>query len=131
MVKRRKWSFPAISLVRSCLQLLDKKDQLLLIASGILQMSLVLLDLIGVLLIGGIVAIATSAVQNKPFPSALSSLLELVNLDTKTPQNIAQIFGIVAAGSLLLKSFLSYYLNLRNMRFLAIREARLATRMAR
>ena len=131
MAKRRKWSLPAISLVRSCLQLLDKKDQLLLIASGILQMSLVLLDLIGVLLIGGIVAIATSAVQNKPFPSALSSLLELLNLDTRTPQNIAQIFGIVATASLLLKSFLSYYLNLRNMRFLAIREARLATRMAR
>ena len=131
MVTRRKWSFPAISLVRSCLKLLDKKDQLLLIASGILQMSLVLLDLIGVLLIGGIVAIATSAVQNKPFPNALASLLELVNLDSKTPQDIAKIFGVVATASLLLKSFLSYYLNLRNMRFLAIREARLATRMAK
>ena len=94
-------------------------------------MSLVLLDLIGVLLIGGIVAIATSAVQNKPFPNALSSLLELVNLDSKTPQDIAKIFGVVATASLLLKSFLSYYLNLRNMRFLAIREARLATRMAK
>ena len=121
---------PTLFLVRSCLRLLDKKDRILLVASGILQMSLVLLDLLGVLLIGSIVAIAASAVQNKPFPEILLSILEFLNLDSKTPQHVAQIFGVVATASLLLKSFLTYYLTLRNMRFLAIREARLSTRMA-
>ena len=130
MAKSSKSGLRTLDLVRSCLQLLDKKDRVLLIASGALQMSLVLLDLLGVLLIGSIVAIATSAVQNKPFPSVVLSLITFLNLDSKTPQSIAQIFGVIATASLLLKSFLSYYLNLRNMRFLAIREARLSTQMA-
>jgi ABC-type multidrug transport system fused ATPase/permease subunit len=94
-------------------------------------MSLVLIDLIGVLLIGSVVAIATSAVQSKPLPQVISSFINLINLESSTPQNIAKLFGIVAAICLLLKSFLSYYLNLRNMRFLANREARLATRMSK
>jgi ABC-type multidrug transport system fused ATPase/permease subunit len=93
-------------------------------------MSLVLLDLLGILLIGAIVAIATSAVQSRPLPSVLISLLATFNLNTFSPQDVAKILGVVATLSLLLKSLLSYYLNLRNVRFLAIREARLSSRMA-
>lgn len=121
---------PNYNLIRSCLTLLDKKDRYLLVASGILQMSLVLLDLLGILLIGSIVAITTSAVQGQPLPSLLSSVLSTLNLNQNSPQDVAKIFGVLAAISLLLKSFFSYYLNLRNMRFLAIREARLSSRMA-
>jgi hypothetical protein len=60
-------------------------------------MSLVLIDLIGVLLIGSVVAIATSAVQSKPLPQVISSFINLINLESSTPQNIAKLFGIVAA----------------------------------
>ena len=121
---------PNYNLIRSCLALLDRKDRYLLIASGVLQMSLVLLDLLGILLIGSIVAIATSAVQSRPLPSVLISLLATFNLNTISPQDVAKILGVVATLSLLLKSLFSYYLNLRNARFLAIREARLSSRMA-
>jgi ABC-type multidrug transport system fused ATPase/permease subunit len=93
-------------------------------------MSLVILDLLGILLIGSIVAIATSAVQNKPLPEILINLISILHLESLTPQDIAKLFAVAATLSLLLKSFLSYYLNLRNMRFLAIREARLSSRMA-
>jgi ATP-binding cassette subfamily C protein len=47
-----------------------------------------------------------------------------------TPQALATVFGVVATISLLSKSFLSYYLNLRNSRFLASREAKISARMA-
>jgi ABC-type multidrug transport system fused ATPase/permease subunit len=94
-------------------------------------MSLVLLDLIGILLIGSIVAIATSAVQGREFPGAIQNLLELLSIQDWTPQDIAKIFAIIATLALLGKSFLSYYLNLKNFKFLAMREARLATNMAK
>jgi ABC-type multidrug transport system fused ATPase/permease subunit len=123
-------SLPTYQLVRSCLKLLDKRDRYLLLLSAILQMSLVLLDLVGVLLIGSIVAITTTAVQGRDLPAILGNLIELMNLQNFTPQRLAMIFGIAAALALLLKSLLTYYINFRNYKFLAVREARLSTRMA-
>jgi ABC-type multidrug transport system fused ATPase/permease subunit len=93
-------------------------------------MSLVLLDLIGILLIGSIVAIATSAVQGRDLPSVINRFIELLHLENLTPQGLATISGVVAAIALLSKSFLTYYLSLRNMRFLALREAKISARMA-
>jgi len=121
---------PFTDLIRSCLHLLDRRDRVLLIASGILQMSLVFLDLLGVLLLGSIVAIATSAVQGRPLPGIINQSIEVLNLQNMTPQALATVFGVVATISLLSKSFLNYYLNLRNSRFLASREAKISARMA-
>ncbi|MDA2984966.1 MAG: ABC transporter ATP-binding protein [Actinomycetota bacterium] len=93
-------------------------------------MSLVFLDLLGVLLLGSIVAIATSAVQGRPLPGIINQSIEFLNLQNMTPQALATVFGVVATISLLSKSFLNYYLNLRNSRFLASREAKISARMA-
>lgn len=123
-------AFPSFTLLRSCLKLLDKRDRYLLLASALLQMSLVLLDLLGILLIGSIVAITTSAVQGRDLPSAIRNLIEFLNLENSTPQDLSATFGVVAAIALLSKSFLTYYLNLRNLRFLALREAKISARMA-
>ena len=130
MEKRDEDIVPFTDLIRSCLHLLDRRDRVLLIASGILQMSLVFLDLLGVLLLGSIVAIATSAVQGRPLPGVINQSIEVLNLQNMTPQALAAVFGVVATISLLSKSFLSYYLNLRNSRFLASREAKISARMA-
>lgn len=124
-----KATFPSLALLRSCLVLLDKRDRFLLIASALVQMSLVLLDLLGILLIGSIVAITTSAVQGRDLPSAIKKVIELLNLENFTPQGLATVFGVVAAIALFSKSFLTYYLNLRNLKFLAVREARISVRM--
>ena len=130
MGERNEDLVPFTDLIRSCLHLLDRRDRVLLIASGILQMSLVFLDLLGVLLLGSIVAIATSAVQGRPLPGIINQSIEVLNLQNMTPQALATVFGVVATISLLSKSFLNYYLNLRNSRFLASREAKISARMA-
>ena len=130
MGERNEDLVPFTDLIRSCLHLLDRRDRVLLIASGILQMSLVFLDLLGVLLLGSIVAIATSAVQGRPLPGIINQSIEVLNLQNMTPQALATVFGVVATISLLSKSFLNYYLNLRNSRFLALREAKISARMA-
>ena len=130
MGKRNEDLVPFTDLIRSCLHLLDRRDRVLLIASGILQMSLVFLDLLGVLLLGSIVAIATSAVQGRPLPGIINQSIEFLDLQNMTPQALATVLGVVATISLLSKSFLNYYLNLRNSRFLASREAKISARMA-
>lgn len=123
--------FPSLDIVKSCLNLLHRRDRFLLLGMCLLQMSLVFLDLIGILLIGSVVAIATSAVQSKAFPSQLQQVINAFGLQFWTPQDLATLFAIIATFALLGKSFLTYYLNLRNLRFLATREANLATNMAR
>ena len=123
-------AFPSFTLLRSCLSLLDKRDRTLLLTSALLQMSLVLLDLLGILLIGSIVAITTSAVQGRELPSTIREIIELLDLENLSPQDLATVFGVVAAIALLSKSFLTYYLNLRHLRFLAHREAKISARMA-
>ena len=130
MYKRNEDLVPFKDLIRSCLHLLDRRDRVLLVASGILQMSLAFLDLLGVLLLGSIVAIATSAVQGRPLPGIINQSIEVLNLQNMTPQALATVFGVVATISLLSKSVLSFYLNLRNSRFLASREAKISARMA-
>lgn len=130
MRKRLFSFFPSLHVLKACLNLLDRRDRFLLLGATVLQMSLVLLDLIGILLIGGIVAIATSAVQGKDFPQIISSFIEIVGLEAWTPQDISVLFAVIATLALLGKSSLSYYFNLRNLTFLASREAKLATNMA-
>ena len=123
--------FPGLKVIRACLHLLDPKDRFLLLAAALLHVSLAFLDLIGILLIGSIVAIATSAVQEKEFPVAIQTLVEFLGLQDWTPQDIAKLLAVIATLALLGKSLLSYYFNFRNYRFLANREARLATNMAK
>ncbi len=116
--------------VRSCLELLERRDRFLLLLLFCTQMSLALLDLFGVILIGAIVAIATSAVQNQPIPSQLTEVVNFLGFENLSPQEIATIFGVTATTSLLLKSFASYYLSLRNIKFLANREAQISINLA-
>jgi ATP-binding cassette subfamily C protein len=98
--------------------------------AALIQFALILLDVAGLLLIGGIVAIVTSAVQGSELPQALNFLTKLLNLSQSTPQFTAAVLGLIAASLLILKSFLSYYFGLRNYAFLARREARISESLA-
>lgn len=118
--------FPSLRLTWLCLTLLSVRDRFLLLGSAIIQILLVLLDLIGILLIGAIVAISTSAVQGTAYPTQVAKLIEVVGLENRTSQEIATVFGLSAAFFLVSKSTLSLYFTLRNTKFLAIREARMS-----
>jgi ABC-type multidrug transport system fused ATPase/permease subunit len=88
------------------------------------------LDVVGLLLIGSIVAIAASAVQGRELPSFLTNVLLGLNLNDDSPQFVAAILSSLAAFSLILKSALSYYFGLRNFSFLATREAQISKTLA-
>lgn len=129
---RADWSTSSlIKLFLQCLKLLNRRDRVYVALSAIIQFSLVFLDLAGLLLIGGVIAIATSAVSGSKTPELLSRTIEVTNLSTQTPQVVATILALVAAFLLVLKSFLSYYFGLRNYAFLASRESKISTQLAK
>ena len=115
-----------LQLIRKCLNLLNTRDRFYLALAASIQLSLIVLDLIGLILIGGIVAVITSSVQGTQLPSAFESIISVFQLDGTTPQTTTAILGIIAAFFMILKSFLGYYLGLRNFRFLASREVKIS-----
>lgn len=130
MTIQRSQSENLLDLFLKCFRLLSKRDRLLVTIAGLIQISLIMLELLGLILIGGIVAVTTSAVQGRELPNLVGNAISLLNLDSLTPQSTAAIFGIGAAAALILKSVLSYYLGLRNFAFLARREATIAGKLA-
>ena len=120
-----------VYLFRRCIKLLNSRDRNFVLLYAIIQFTLVLLDLFGLLLIGVIAAIATSSIQGTELPGIVQWFLEYLRIEERPPQFIAVIFGVTAAFLLIMKSFLSYYFGLRNFSFLARREARISESLAK
>lgn len=119
-----------LRLIRRCLNLLSARDRIYVVVAALIQLSLILLDLMGLILIGGIVTIATTAVQGTEIPSSIQAIIRFLNLEQETPQTVTAFLGVIAAIFMILKSFLSYYFGLRNFAFLARREAKISEEMA-
>lgn len=117
--------------VRQSLDLLSRRDRrLLLLAQGI-QVSTSLLDLIGILLLGLVGALAVTTVQSLPPPSAVTRVTEIVGLQDLSSQELVGVLAVCAALALLSKSVISSYLNRRVFRFLANRQALVSGRLTK
>ena len=117
--------------VRSSLALLSPRDRRLLWLAIAIQMATALLDLVGVLLIGLVGALAVTTVQSLPPPSAVSGLVSTLGLEGLTDQALVLVFSAAAAATLLTKSVLSSWLTRRVLVFLANRQALVSARLSR
>jgi len=120
-----------IPLVMKCLKLLSKKDRFKFFLISGIQMTLVILDLLGVLILGIIAAIGVSAVRGESYAGWISELLQSVGLLDQTPQNTALILGLVASIALIAKSVFSFFLSFKILSFLSNREAQIASSLSR
>lgn len=118
--------------VRSSLALLQPSQRRRLGVTTGLQMSLSLLDLLGVALIGVVAAIAASGVgaQYAP-PTWVSRILEALSLGSLTVSQLTVVFALVAVGVLILKTLLQALIARRIYRFLAYRQAEVSADLAR
>ena len=87
-----------------------RRDRRLLGLSIIIQMSTALLDLIGVVLIGLMGALAVTTVQSQPPPTTVVSVADFLGLEDLSDQALVSVFAIAAAVVLLTKSIFSSYL---------------------
>lgn len=118
--------------VRSSLDLLPRRQRWRLgLATG-LQMSLSLLDLLGVALIGAVAAIAASGVGAQyAVPAPVAGLLDFLGLGGLTVSQLTVIFALAAVGVLVLKTVLQALVSRRVYRFLAFRQAEVSADLAR
>ena len=118
--------------IRSSLNLLPRRQRVRLgLATG-LQMSLSLLDLLGVALIGAVAAIAASGVGAQyAIPGPVASLLDFLGLGGFTVSQLTVIFALTAVGVLVLKTVLQAIISRRIYRFLAFRQAEVSAELAR
>jgi ABC-type multidrug transport system fused ATPase/permease subunit len=106
------------------------KRRLLFFASGI-QISLGLLDLIGIALIGLVAAVAVSGVGATGIPPWAQGVLDRLGLGDMTISQLSVTLALSAVTILVLKTVLSALMSRRIIRFLANRQADVSVRLAR
>lgn len=117
--------------VRESLQLLRPSDRRrLLVATGA-QVAISALDLIGVLLLGLVGALAVTTVQSQPPPGAVQSVIDSLGLARLSDQQVLMLFAASAATVLLVKSIASSLLLRRIFLFLAGRQAVVTARLTK
>ena len=89
--------------------LLDREDRRKVVWVILLQISFGFLDLLGVMLIGVIGALAITGVSSGQQGNRVSSLLEFVGLEDSTLQFQVASIGLIAAVLLISKTLFSIY----------------------
>ena len=120
-----------IPAVRRALELLPTRQRWLLAVATVGQMSLGLLDLAGIALVGVVVTVMVSGVQDASLPSWLLDPLDSLGLGGWTYSQLIGLFGSLAAVSMLAKTGISAVLSRVIIRFLARQQARVSARLAR
>jgi ABC-type multidrug transport system fused ATPase/permease subunit len=120
-----------VTSIRLALRLLAPRDRRLLLLAASIQMMTSALDLIGVLLLGLVGALAVTTVQSLPPPEAVEQLVSRLGLSQLSSQELVVVFTAAAAAVLLSKSIISSILNRRVFIFLANRQALVTARLAK
>ena len=105
------------------LQIVSKKDRATLICTAGAQVFLAFLDLLGVFCIGVLSALSVQGLESKTPGNKVSLALRYFHLSHFSLQAQVGVLGVVAAVSLLLKTFLSIFLARKTLFFLSHKSA--------
>ena len=126
--------FPSDSVltaVRKSFDLLPPRQRKILALAAIAQTSLGLLDLVGVILIGLLAAVAVSGIGATGMPPIVTNALETLGLTDYTVSQLTVMFAVAAVSILVSKTILSAILTRLIYRFLARQQAEISARLAR
>lgn len=120
-----------IDSVRKSLALLPVGRRKLFLLAAAIQVSLGLLDLIGIVLVGLLATAAVSGTGLGQIPPQAQQLLDAIGLGGLTATQLAVLFAVSAVAVLIAKTVLSAVMARRIFRFLANRQAEVSARLAR
>ena len=106
-----------------CLKVLPKSDRNKIVIVIVVQVSLGLLDLIGVALLGILGALSVSGVQSRGPQGWTAQILELLQLEDSSFQRQAATIALLAASFLILRTVLSILFTRKILAFLSRRGA--------
>ncbi len=108
--------------VRLSLELLSKRDRIVIMLLIGVQFALALIDFVGVILIGLVAALSASAISGQ-VPSQVSGVIDRIGLGDLDVITLAVILAAIAGLLFITKSILSFLMMRRSYRFLANRQA--------
>jgi ATP-binding cassette subfamily C protein len=117
--------------VRRSLALLQPGRRKLFILASIVQMSLGLLDLLGIALVGLLAATAVSGTGLGTIPPRVQSFTDAIGLGGLTVTQLSVFLAVLAVFILVLKTGLAAFMSRRIFRFLANRQAEVSASLAR
>lgn len=117
--------------VKKAIGMLDPGKRRLLMLAATLQVSLGLLDLLGIALIGLVAAVAVSGIGVTQIPAPVQNILDRLDLGNLTISQLSIILALTAVVILVAKTGLSAIMSRRIMVFLANRQAELSVKLAR
>ena len=117
--------------IARALALLSPRDRTKLLLAATAQMATSLLDLVGVLLLGLVGALAVAIVQGQSPPPIVQEATQALGLDSLSSVQVLAVLSLGAAGLLLAKSMLSSFFLRWTFRFLASRQASLSAHLTR
>lgn len=117
--------------VRKAVSLLPRPKRKLMYVATAAQVSLGLLDLVGVALIGLVASVAVSGIGVTGIPAWGQRILSMIGLDRFTVSQQSVILALAAVTILIVKTGLSALLSRRITRFLANRQAEVSAGLAR
>ena len=115
--------------IRGTLALLDPRSRRILWLLVLAQVLLAFLDMIGVLLFGLVAALSASAISGEE-PALIADVLDRLGLTEADEISLAIALAVFAGVLFVVKSVASFFLVRRAYRFLAARQAIIASRLA-
>lgn len=109
------------SKIRKILGFLSRKDKRILISITCFQISLGILDLLGIAAMGVLGALTISGVSGTTPGDRVSGALQLLRIQELSLQAQATWLGILAAGILILKTLLSAFITRTSLRYLGLK----------
>jgi ABC-type multidrug transport system fused ATPase/permease subunit len=113
------------------LSLLTKRDQKLLFLAFLVQISLSVLDLIGIGAIAAVVAIAVSVIQESSLPTSVTTVLDFFSIPYADPYQTVVFLAVAAVFLFSSKTILTALITRRQFKFLANRDAAASTELMR
>lgn len=117
------------SVFQRCYSVLSENERSRLKLLLVIQVSLALLDLVGVALIGVLGALAVRGVQSTQPGDRIQQILEFFKLSEQSFQFQVASLGLVAAAILILRTLLSVYFARKTLFFLSRKSAELSARI--
>lgn len=128
--QRKSKSVPENVLLRS-IKILSKKDKRKILMVIAVQIFLGLLDLLAVILVGILGALAVNGIQSRSPGNRVASALDLLSINSLSLQMQVATLGIAAALLMVIRTLLSIYFSRKVLFFLSRRGAQLSSQLVK
>jgi len=112
-----------LTILKNAFYILDQRKRLKLIGASLVQIITAGLDLVGVALIGVLGALTIQGIESKGAGERVSSVLNLLRIESFTLQYQVTVIGMLAIFFFVLRTFLTVFLTRRALRFLSFQAA--------